>query len=437
MVATNDQVAMTILKARFGNDVRKTPIHHAHDLTLNDLTLMLQRIFKIASAETIVLKYRDSDGDLISLADDSDLLLALQSEQSLSIEVSLDNKAIVDLTAVQQQISQIQADVQHLYKSLGSIQFTANQAAVQSNASQHLETVEAVVSIHGDHIPTLPINGFDATPISPPSPVPSEKPELPATIQPSLQEQVLPDGLSRHEVSAPCEEIPLEAGVPAAFIPPSNKFTPPPIPRNAIQDPHATQKQGFAPQPPHLSSIPSFPHANVPPVNFSPTHPSNDQAPPQPPHQFVPPQQHSVPPQMPPSNFSSATQQNFGLQHFAQPSHAPQQQPPTPHSSVSSTPIPQHSQQFGAPHGGIPQQFVPPQQTPASQFTTPPNQPPFGQTLPTETAPLVGGMHSSFAPPPMGGFAPPPIGGATGAPGGNPFARGPAVGGFRNSPYHQ
>ncbi|EYC12091.1 hypothetical protein Y032_0048g1607 [Ancylostoma ceylanicum] len=61
MVATNNgQVAMTILKARFGSDVRKTMLHHANDLTLNDLTLMLQRIFKIGSAEAIVLKYKDS-----------------------------------------------------------------------------------------------------------------------------------------------------------------------------------------------------------------------------------------------------------------------------------------------------------------------------------------------------------------------------------------
>lgn len=60
MVARSQPVAMTILKARFGNDVRKTPLHHGHDLTLNDLTLMLQRIFKIGSAEAIVLKYKDS-----------------------------------------------------------------------------------------------------------------------------------------------------------------------------------------------------------------------------------------------------------------------------------------------------------------------------------------------------------------------------------------
>ncbi|KAJ1355759.1 hypothetical protein KIN20_013293 [Parelaphostrongylus tenuis] len=467
MVATNGQVSMTILKARFGSDVRKTPIHHAHDLTLNDLTLMLQRIFKISSAEAIVLKYKDSDGDLVSLADDSDLLLALQSEKNLSIEVSLDNNAAAELNGVQQQISQLQADVQRLYKSLASIQTSNNHTATQPNESHHFEPVGATLS-HGDHIPTVPINGFDATPLSPPSPVPSEKPEMPATIQPSLQEQVLPDGLSRHEISPPCvDEIPLEAGAPPASAPPNNNFATPPLTTSAIQDPHAPQQQGFTPQPPHLPSIPSFPHANVPPANFSPTHQQHDQMPPQPPHQFVPPHQHSVPPQMPPSNFAPAPQQNFGtpLQQFAPPPQAPQQpQPPTPQSSVSSTPIPQPSQQFGgASHGGLPQQFVPPQQAPSTQFAPPPtqgfgalpmqhqqqqqqfvppsstfgHQPQFGQaTLPSEPAPPAGGMHPPFAPPPTTGFAPPPIGAPPGVPGGNPFARVPGPGGYRNSPYH-
>lgn len=465
MVATNGQVSMTILKARFGNDVRKTPIHHAHDLTLNDLTLMLQRIFKISSAEAIVLKYRDSDGDLISLADDSDLLLALQSEKYLSIEVSLDNKAAAELNGVNQQISQIQADVQRLYKSLASIQIPNIRSASQPNASQHFEPVDTILN-HEDHVPALPINGFDAAPLSPSSPAISEKPELPATIQPSLQEQVLPDGLSRHDISAPCvEEIPLEAGAPAASAPPNNNFATPPLATSAIQDPHAPQQQGFTSQPPQFPSIPSFPHANVPPANFSPTHQQHDQPPPpQPPHQFVPPQQHNVPPQMPPSNFPPAPQQNFGAppQQFATPPQAPQQpQPPTPQSSVSSTPIPQPSQQFGASHGGLTQQFVPPQQVPPTQFAPPPVQgfggssvqnqqqqfappsstfghhPQFGQTiLPSEPAPPVGGMHPPFAPPTTG-FVPPPMGGPAGVPGGNPFARGPGIGGYRSSPYHQ
>uniref|UniRef100_A0A0K0CVC1 PB1 domain-containing protein n=1 Tax=Angiostrongylus cantonensis TaxID=6313 RepID=A0A0K0CVC1_ANGCA len=293
MVATNGQVSMTILKARFGNDVRKTPIHHAHDLTLNDLTLMLQRIFKISSAEAIVLKYRDS-----------------------GMSSKLRN-------------------------------FTSSSIKLRHFSSTFVE--------------------------------------------------VLPDGLSRHDISAPCvEEIPLEAGAPAASAPPNNNFATPPLATSAIQDPHAPQQQGFTSQPPQFPSIPSFPHANVPPANFSPTHQQHDQPPPQPPHQFVPPQQHNVPPQMPPSNFPPAPQQGFGG------------------SSV------QNQQQ----------QFAPP----SSTFG---HHPQFGQTiLPSEPAPPVGVMHPPFAPPTTG-FVPPPMGGPAGVPGGNPFARGPGIGGYRSSPYHQ
>ncbi|XGW19165.1 hypothetical protein V3C99_003190 [Haemonchus contortus] len=488
MVARNGQVVMTILKARFGSDVRKTPLHHGNDLTLNDLTLMLQRIFKIGSAEAIVLKYKDNDGDLITLADDSDLLLALQSEQTLSIEVFIDNKAIAELADIQQQISQIQADVQRLSKTLSSFNISSTRGASQLTSSQPFEPAENrnAVSGFGDHVPPLPVNGYDATSLSPNSPVPSEKPELPATIQPSLQEQVLPDG--RQEVSAPCvEEIPLEAGAPTAFAPPPSDFAPPPSAPSAVQDPHVSQHQspGFAPPPPTMpSSIPSFPQANMPPASFSPSRLPHEHTPPQPPQQFVPPQQHAAPPQMPPTSFVPTQQhQSFGApppqqfgsqqqfapppQQFAPPQQGSQQpQPPTPQSSVSSTPIPQPSQQFGVPHGAIPQQFVPPQQATPTQFAPPPNQgfgapppqnqpqqqppfapppsafgqqPQFGQGPPSEPAPPAGGVPPPFAPPQMGGFAPPPIGGPPpGMPGGNPFARGPGgPGGYRGSPYHQ
>lgn len=100
MVSTNGGTT-TLLKARFGNDIRRRSIHHAHDLTLNDLVLMLQRVFSISNNNDIQLKYRDSgdffvcfyifaslDGDFITIADDTDLLLALQ-EPTLFIDVSL------------------------------------------------------------------------------------------------------------------------------------------------------------------------------------------------------------------------------------------------------------------------------------------------------------------------------------------------------------
>ncbi|VDN24313.1 unnamed protein product, partial [Cylicostephanus goldi] len=316
---------------------------------------------QISSFDGVEKAFSIPEGDLITLSDDSDLLLALQSEQNLKIDVSLDSKAIAELTDIQQQVVQIQDDIQRLLKSVAGLHIPSTHAASQSITSQHFEPNEVLpaVSNQGD-VPPLPVNGFDATPHSPPSPVPSEKPELPATIQPSLQEQVLPDGLARHDV-APCvEEIPLEAGAPTAFAPPPSEFAPPPMMPPAVQDPHGPpptqqqqqqgqQQQAFAPPPPSIPSIPSFPQANMPPQgHFSPSHPPHEQTPPQPPQQFVPPQQHGAPPQMPPSQFAPPPQQQSFApppqqqqfapppQQFAPPPQAPPQpQPPTPQSSVS------------------------------------------------------------------------------------------------------
>ena len=47
------------LQIRFGNDVRKTTLHHSNDVTLNDLILMVQRIFRLSSTHNVSLKYKD------------------------------------------------------------------------------------------------------------------------------------------------------------------------------------------------------------------------------------------------------------------------------------------------------------------------------------------------------------------------------------------
>ncbi|VDN85271.1 unnamed protein product [Brugia pahangi] len=89
-MVSNGKVVTTTLKARYGSDVRKMTIHHSDDMSYNDLVLMMQRIFKLQSSTNISLKYKDEDGDYITLADDTDLLLALQTETKLSIIVLSD-----------------------------------------------------------------------------------------------------------------------------------------------------------------------------------------------------------------------------------------------------------------------------------------------------------------------------------------------------------
>lgn len=68
-----------IIKACYGDDIRRIPIHN-DDLTYDELVLMMQRVFKgsLDPEEDILLKYKDEDGDLITINDNSDLSFAIQ-----------------------------------------------------------------------------------------------------------------------------------------------------------------------------------------------------------------------------------------------------------------------------------------------------------------------------------------------------------------------
>ena len=50
---------ITVLKAKFGTDIRKIQLCHNNDLSLNDIIQMMQRLFKIKENSSIRLKYRD------------------------------------------------------------------------------------------------------------------------------------------------------------------------------------------------------------------------------------------------------------------------------------------------------------------------------------------------------------------------------------------
>lgn len=75
-----------IIKARLGDDIRCIPIHN-EDLTYDDLLLMMQRVFrgKLRSTDDITIKYKDEDGDLITIFDSSDLAFAKTVSRMLKI----------------------------------------------------------------------------------------------------------------------------------------------------------------------------------------------------------------------------------------------------------------------------------------------------------------------------------------------------------------
>ena len=84
-----DLTGKLIIKASLGNDIRRIPIHN-DDLTYDELVLMmqvcfcsnnneikfynktcLQRVFrsKLSATEDLLLKYKDEDGDLVTITD--------------------------------------------------------------------------------------------------------------------------------------------------------------------------------------------------------------------------------------------------------------------------------------------------------------------------------------------------------------------------------
>ncbi|KAL7059128.1 hypothetical protein AAHC03_013842 [Spirometra sp. Aus1] len=78
-----------IVKAKYEKEIRTLPVY-TDELSFDELHLMISRMFKghIAAGDDLILKYVDSDGDLITLGDAADLDLALLENKKLCVHVS-------------------------------------------------------------------------------------------------------------------------------------------------------------------------------------------------------------------------------------------------------------------------------------------------------------------------------------------------------------
>ncbi|XP_066989340.1 protein TFG-like isoform X3 [Macrobrachium rosenbergii] len=79
-----------IIKAQLGDDIRRIPIHN-EDMTYDELILMMQRVFRCSldPEDEITLKYKDEDGDLVTIFDTSDLSFAIQCSRILRLTILL------------------------------------------------------------------------------------------------------------------------------------------------------------------------------------------------------------------------------------------------------------------------------------------------------------------------------------------------------------
>lgn len=92
-VSVVDLTGKVIIKVQLGDDIRRIPIHN-EELTYDELVLMMQRVFRgrISSTDEILIKYKDEDGDLITVFDSSDLAFAIQCSRILKITLFINGK---------------------------------------------------------------------------------------------------------------------------------------------------------------------------------------------------------------------------------------------------------------------------------------------------------------------------------------------------------
>ncbi|GJQ67769.1 hypothetical protein Trydic_g16564 [Trypoxylus dichotomus] len=87
-----DLTGKLIIKVQLKDDIRRIPIHN-EAITYDELVLMMQRVFrgKITSSDDVTIKYKDEDGDLVTILDSSDLSFAIQCSRILKLHILMNN----------------------------------------------------------------------------------------------------------------------------------------------------------------------------------------------------------------------------------------------------------------------------------------------------------------------------------------------------------
>jgi protein TFG len=410
-----------VIKVRLGTDVRRIPLNN-EDLTYDEFILMMQRIFrgKLNPADEIVVKYRDEDGDLITIVDDADLNFAKQSNKVLKVELLLNG----DLgTSDQAKTSEGIRDNSCLRESLKELQekLTALPASLEEGFQRVLEKVLREHGSVGDSAKTekhekaaklaqkeqqlAEAQNLAAQAKSAP------KPPVGASLENGFEELQLRNAVENLQQHAGHQhrfegEFEQNAGIRANAVEQQKETLPPQI--------HQQQQQQQQPN--------FYNQAGIPPQQ-------QQQIPPQQQQQLPPQQQQQLPPQFSPHP-QLQQQQNIGQQQFQQPpgpqgvpAGLQQQQQPPQQGLVGAQlkaqytfPPPaggghQHGGQPPPQQGGIPQQQLQQAQQgfPGQQGSPRPQGPPPQQM-----------QHQPAGTPPVG---PPPMMGGNYPPGVNPYAR--------------
>ncbi|CAF2814445.1 unnamed protein product [Rotaria sp. Silwood2] len=385
---------------------------HNEDLTLNELVLMMERIFagKISNSDELTIKYLDDDGDKITLLNDSDLTVALNFHKVLRLFVLVNgneeltnnnstaenlNKegSLIDAKTFRNELQQIRNSVQTI---LDRLQLPTNQNTTNNQEKEVTTTA------------TIPTPAFVSSTAREFDPYKHLHQSQRSTTPDSIRSKSSTSNKTSHNEQKSFQTIPTvdtqnqnqyqSSESTDANKPPLNSFQQMPTPHfvsTGINDQQAkTSSSPFGPPPTSFPGMPPLPNANAsrfaaafppPPLpNTSTTSPFNSSSAPPPPSSntiqtstFIGQQQQQTP--LPPQQ-----QQHGGF--YGQQQALVQQRPgfPTFNPNINTSNAFNQQQQQAPPSSSSPATINPSFIQPTAMPTPPPlaSQQPYGGYVP-------------------------------------------------------
>ncbi|XP_017772539.1 PREDICTED: protein TFG-like [Nicrophorus vespilloides] len=136
-----------IIKVQLGDDIRRIPIHN-EAITYDELVLMMQRVFrgKLSSNDDITIKYKDEDGDLITIFDSSDLSFAIQCSRILKLQILLNSDGVECKIMKTEDVNGIKVQLRSIRDQVNKILDTLEVPAANKETSQQQTSTEAVAN---------------------------------------------------------------------------------------------------------------------------------------------------------------------------------------------------------------------------------------------------------------------------------------------------
>jgi len=161
-----------IIKVQLDDDIRRIPIHN-EAITYDELVLMMQRVFrgKLNANDDITIKYKDEDGDLITILDSSDLSFAIQTSRILNLKITMNpdvhgrgDAALTPKLLKANDVTTFKAQLRHIRDEVNKIldSLDADDDGVAITKSESTTGTNGV----GDIVPVTKVNSSEFDPLN-------------------------------------------------------------------------------------------------------------------------------------------------------------------------------------------------------------------------------------------------------------------------------